>query len=126
MSVTRSAPAVHGSLVPYHRPMKRPVAVFSSRTEADIAKARLASEGIDAMVVTDSAGGWEPQLDAIRGVRVVVDEIDADDAIEILGVAAHLAEGAPPAYPTWAYVTAGIIVSGLVLVGLTVIVAGLG
>ena len=106
--------------------MKRPVAVFSSRTEADIAKARLASEGIDAMVVTDSAGGWEPQLDAIRGVRVVVDEIDADDAIEILGVAAHLAEGAPPAYPTWAYVTAGIIVSGLVLVGLTVIVAGLG
>lgn len=105
--------------------MKRPVAVFSSRTEADIARARLASEGIEAMVVTDSAGGWEPQLDAIRGVRVVVDETDAEEAIEILGVTAHLAEDAPAAYPSWAYVTAGVIVCGLVLVGVAVIVAGL-
>lgn len=105
--------------------MKQPVAVFSSRTEADIARARLASEGIEATVVTDSAGGWEPQLDAIRGVRVVVDRADLDEAIEILGVTSHVADDPPPAYPSWAYVTAGSIVSILVVIGIFVVVAGL-
>ncbi len=109
----------------YHRPMRRPIAVFSSRTEADIACARLASEGIEAAVVTDSAGGWEPQLDAIRGVRVVVAEIDADEAIEILGMSDHRAEGVPPAYPGWAYVTAGLIVAVLVVAGIAVFIAGI-
>lgn len=105
--------------------MRRTIAVFSSRTEADIARARLASEGIEAAIVTDSAGGWEPQLEAIRGVRVVVDESDAAEAIEILGMSDHRAEEAPPAYPGWAYVTAGLIVSGLVLAGIVVFIAGL-
>lgn len=60
-------------------------ATYTSRTEADIAVARLTHEGIDAMVVTDSAGGFEPQLDMIRGVRVMVWDDDLYSATEILG-----------------------------------------
>ena len=105
--------------------MKRPIAVFTSRTEADIARARLASEGIDAAVVTDSAGGWEPQLEAIRGVRVLVDDADADEAIEILGVDGDRAIDVPGDYPTWAYVTSGLVVALLVIVGIALVVAGL-
>ena len=89
-----------------------------------IARARLASEGIDAAVVTDSAGGWEPQLEAIRGVRIVVDEADADEAIEILDVADNAIGEVPGDYPNWAYVTAAIIVAALTVTGLALAVAG--
>lgn len=59
-------------------------ATYNSRIEADIAVARLTHEGIDAMVVTDSAGGFEPQLDMIRGVRVMVWDEDLASASEVL------------------------------------------
>lgn len=48
--------------------------------------ARLASEGIVAHSVTDSAGGVEPQLELIRGVTVLVAEEDLEDAAFILDV----------------------------------------
>ena len=59
---------------------------FSSRWEADIAVAKLASSGIDAWILTDSANGFEPQLEFIRGVQVLTQQVDLSDAAEVLGV----------------------------------------
>lgn len=59
---------------------------FSSRLEADVAVAKLAAHGVQAWILTDSANGFEPQWDWVRGVRVVTAEADIEDAAEILGV----------------------------------------
>ena len=63
--------------------MSEPVAIFSSRLEAELARARLDVEGIPAIILADDAGGWEPQLD-IRGVRLVVADKDRTPALEVL------------------------------------------
>jgi len=59
---------------------------YSSRLEADVAVAKLASNGIDAWIQTDSANGFEPQWEFIRGVRVLTQEIDLAEAADVLGV----------------------------------------
>lgn len=59
---------------------------FSSRMEADVAVAKLADSGIRAWIQTDSANGFEPQWDFIRGVRVLTQSEDLDEAAEVLGV----------------------------------------
>lgn len=59
---------------------------FSSRMEADVAVAKLADSGIRAWIQTDSANGFEPQWDFIRGVRVLTQPEDLDEAAEVLGV----------------------------------------
>ncbi len=59
---------------------------FSSRMEADIVVALLESNGIRAWALTDSAGGFEPQLEFARGVRVVTLEEDLAEAADLLGV----------------------------------------
>lgn len=64
----------------------RIVTTYTTRFEAELAVAKLASNGIPAGVLTDSAGGFEPQWEYIRGVRVVTDEADLGNAAEILGV----------------------------------------
>jgi hypothetical protein len=63
-----------------------PVAVVTSRTEAELIVGFLANEGLWAVVAADDAGGQEPQLQ-LQGVRVLVagsDEVSArrllDDA----------------------------------------------
>jgi hypothetical protein len=56
-----------------------PVAVVSSRTEAELIVGLLRSNGLRAVVSADDAGGQEPQLQ-LEGVRVLVapaDEISA-------------------------------------------------
>ncbi len=64
----------------------RVVATFGTRAEADLAVARLAFEGIPASTVTDSLGGFEPQLEMIRGVRLVVPDRHLLEAALVLGV----------------------------------------
>ncbi|MDX1448575.1 MAG: hypothetical protein R3246_05875 [Acidimicrobiia bacterium] len=59
---------------------------FSSRMEADIAVAKLADSGIRAWIQTDSANGFEPQWDFIRGVRVLTREEDLAEAADVLEV----------------------------------------
>lgn len=94
------------------------VATFGSRTEADIAVARLAADGIEAMILTDSAGGFEPQLEAVRGVRVMVWEEDLVDAHDSLGLEG---EATPAAEPT----PAPLWLRAMSAVGLIVVVLGL-
>ena len=61
--------------------------VYSTRSDADIARARLAADGIDALVMADDEGGLNPGFFDRYGVRVVVRADRADTARAALGVA---------------------------------------
>jgi predicted Fe-Mo cluster-binding NifX family protein len=63
---------------------------FPSRIEAEMAQGILESEGIEAVVMADDAGGAYPMLQFIRGVKLMVAPEDKVRAIEIL---AAMAEG---------------------------------
>ena len=48
------------------------VGMFGGRPEAEVSRARLESEGVEALVRSDDAGGYEPQLGLTNGVRLMV------------------------------------------------------
>ncbi len=60
------------------------VKAYSTRWEADLAKAVLESNGISAMVVGYDAGGFDPWLGSAQRIRVVVHEDDAVLARQLL------------------------------------------
>jgi proteasome lid subunit RPN8/RPN11 len=62
------------------------VTVYPIRSDAEIARARLAADGIRSLVVADDEGGLNPGFYARYGVRVVVDAVDLDDAMASLGI----------------------------------------
>jgi hypothetical protein len=66
---------------------------FPNRMIAEMAAGLLESEGIEAMVLADDAGGAYPMLQFIRGVRLLVAPEDRYRAREIL---AAMAQGAEP------------------------------
>ena len=57
---------------------------FASRIEAEMAAGLLESEGVEAMVLADDAGGAYPSLQFVRGVRLMVAAEDAYRARMIL------------------------------------------
>ncbi len=59
------------------------VAVVTSRIEAELIVGLLQSNGLDAAVSADDAGGQEPQLQ-LQGVRVLVARSDEAAARQIL------------------------------------------
>ena len=61
---------------------------FPSRIEAEMAAGLLESEGIEAMVLADDAGGAYPMLQFVRGVRLMVFKEDEARAREILAAMA--------------------------------------
>jgi hypothetical protein len=75
------------------------VAVVGSRIEADLIVGLLLSHGLRAAVVTDDAGGQEPQWQLQGGVRVLVPPSDEAAARDLLAgtddAAAPEAEAAP-------------------------------
>jgi hypothetical protein len=70
--------------------MKHPnivtVQVFSSEIEANIAKGALEANNIEAVVLTDDAGGMNPSLAYTNGVRLAVREEDVKKAQKILKI----------------------------------------
>jgi cell division protein FtsN len=58
---------------------------YNSITEANLVKARLASEGIEALIQSDDIGSMTPTLVVVSGVHVLVRESDRADAMELLG-----------------------------------------
>jgi Putative prokaryotic signal transducing protein len=60
-----------------------PVVVVGSRLEAELIAGLLRSNGVDAAVSADDAGGQEPQLQ-LQGVRVLVAATDAASARQLL------------------------------------------
>ena len=63
--------------------MRRSVATFATRTDAEVAQGLLASAGIDASVAADDAGGVFPFALA-GGAEVLVDEDDLEAASKVL------------------------------------------
>jgi len=63
-----------------------PVAVVTSRTEAELIAGMLRNNDLRAVVSADDAGGQEPQLQA-QGVRVLVAPTDAAAARQLLDAA---------------------------------------
>ncbi len=63
-----------------------PVAVVTSRTEAELIAGMLRSNGVRADVSADDAGGQDPQLQ-ILGVRVLVAAADEAPARRLLAEA---------------------------------------
>jgi hypothetical protein len=61
---------------------------FSSRIEAEMAQGILESEGIEAIVMADDAGGTYPMFQFIRGVKLMVAAEDEAQAKEILAAMA--------------------------------------
>jgi hypothetical protein len=61
------------------------VGVYRTRSDAELAQTALSAAGIDSAVLADDAGGAYP-FDLTGGARLVVEEPDAEDAAEILGV----------------------------------------
>lgn len=60
------------------------IGIYSSSTEANLVKARLAANGVDAMIQADSASGAVPQLEAYSGVKVLVRADEVEVALEVL------------------------------------------
>jgi len=65
---------------------------FPNRMIAEMAAGLLASEGIEALVMADDAGGAYPMLQFIRGVRLLVAPEDRYRAREILAAMAQAPE----------------------------------
>lgn len=61
------------------------IKIFGSETEAEIAKARLESEGITAIITKDDGGGMLPPLRQTLGVKLLVNKNDENNAKNILG-----------------------------------------
>jgi hypothetical protein len=57
---------------------------FYNRIEAEIAQGILESEGVEAVIMADDAGGSYPMLQFIRGVKLMVAAEDEGRAKEIL------------------------------------------
>ncbi len=60
------------------------IGIYQSTAEANLVKARLEFNGIQAMIQSDSASGAVPQLEAYSGVKVFVREDDLAEALEVL------------------------------------------
>jgi hypothetical protein len=57
---------------------------YNSITEANLVKARLESEGIEALVQADDLGSTTPTLGVVRGIIVLVREPDRATAMDVL------------------------------------------
>jgi proteasome lid subunit RPN8/RPN11 len=83
------------------------VQVYPYRSDAEIAVARLAADGIRSAIRDDNEGGLSPGFFSRFGVRVEVDSGDLNDAYESLGVERVLLRGAIReamfAHAVWAY-----------------------
>jgi hypothetical protein len=63
-----------------------PVAIVTSRVEAELIVGLLRNNGLRAVISADDAGGLEPQLQA-QGVRVLVPAADEPSARRLLAAA---------------------------------------
>ena len=63
--------------------MRRPVATFPTRTEAEVIQGLLASAGIDSSIAADDAGGAFP-FALSGGAKVLVEESDLEAASKLV------------------------------------------
>lgn len=70
------------------------VAVHTTRSDAEIVRARLVSAGIACLVIADDEGGLNPGFYSSYGVRVVVGAAELSRARAVLGLEATIVENA--------------------------------
>ncbi|HEY4956118.1 MAG TPA: DUF2007 domain-containing protein [Gemmatimonadaceae bacterium] len=63
---------------------------FSTDVEASLAEAVLEANGIPSTLISDTAGGAMPWLNALHPIRLMVRESDVEEAVALLDA------GAPP------------------------------
>lgn len=68
------------------------LATYSNRRDAEMAVDQLGSEGLEAFLSADDAGGMHPHLQETQGVRVLVLEQDVSEALTVLEGAGLLPE----------------------------------
>jgi len=96
------------------------VGMFGNRPEAEVSRARLESEGIEARVSADDAGGFEPPLGLTNGVRLVV---RAPFAAMAMGILEPPLAGRSHRAPPWVLLVAAFTVGVLgLLVSLPLLV----
>jgi cell division protein FtsN len=96
------------------------VGMFPSRAEAHVSRARLAAEGLEAIVAADDAGGYEPQLGLTNGVRLMV---RAQYAALALSILEPTEPASPRPAPLWMTVLSALLAGILIgVVGMPVIV----
>ena len=61
------------------------IRTFATDLDAQLAQAVLDANGIEAIVVSDSAGGMMPYLNTLHPVRLMVQESDVELALELIG-----------------------------------------
>ncbi len=88
------------------------VGMYASRPQAEVGRALLASEGVEATVRSDDAGGYEPQLGLTNGVRLMV---RAPYVALALGLLEPAEEGTPHRPPGWVTSVAALIAGVLIL-----------
>jgi hypothetical protein len=59
------------------------VGAYTTRSDAELAQSALAAAGIESVVTADDAGGAYP-FDLTGAARLLVDDVDADDAATVL------------------------------------------
>jgi hypothetical protein len=59
------------------------VGAYPTRSDAELAQSALAAAGIQSVVTADDAGGAYP-FDLTGAARLLVDDVDADDAATVL------------------------------------------
>lgn len=60
------------------------LSIYNEKSEAEIVRGLMESEGIKCHIVTDDAGGIYPQFDLTQGVALVVVREDLERAKELL------------------------------------------
>ena len=64
------------------------IGVYRTRSDAELAQSALVAAGITSEIIADDAGGAYP-FDLTGGVRLVVDEAEAETASALLGAGSH-------------------------------------
>jgi hypothetical protein len=59
------------------------IGVYQTRFDAELAQGKLAAAGIESVISADDAGGAYP-FDLGGGVRLLVDDADAESAVAVL------------------------------------------
>jgi hypothetical protein len=61
------------------------IRTFANDVDARLAESVLEANGIESIVVSDSAGGMMPYLNALHPVRLMVQEADVELALSLIG-----------------------------------------
>lgn len=108
------------------------IATYTAAYEAEIAQSHLEESGIDAFISKDDAGGMDPQMQLTRGVRLLVRQHEADEAVYILKEMDAMParkEGDPTAEAgdqgkMWRELGTALLVMGAVVLIISAVLAG--